>query len=159
MYNVASITASEELKIEADLITHTEMPQGTQIDEGVRIMMAMSVDPKGNIRRSVAGSYHDGDFVISGGYFTAFKEGLDIISKGIDRLASLSDTKQRSETLKDEEQIQQKVEEFTDKLEDNKDDQAKEDRRKLLLAKKYYEDKGQKLPYEVSLAILGGLIR
>jgi filamentous hemagglutinin len=83
MYNVASITGDESLKIEADKITHTAMPEAEQIDTETKIMMALSAGADGKVRGSIAGSYKDGDFVISGGYFSSFMEGLDIIKDGL----------------------------------------------------------------------------
>jgi hypothetical protein len=86
MYNIASISGREDLKIEADKITHTAMPEGEQIDQEAKIMLALSAGSDGKMRGSIAGSYKDDDFVISGGYFSAFSEGLGIIKQGMDKI-------------------------------------------------------------------------
>ncbi|RZI45292.1 hypothetical protein EDM53_05480 [Rickettsiales endosymbiont of Peranema trichophorum] len=99
IYNVAALKSEEELNVKADKVTEVPLPGNQEKEEHVSVMAALSVDAEGNMRGSVSGRYKNGDFVMSGGYFSGFMEGIGIIES----LFGVKDKKeQESEKLREE---------------------------------------------------------
>ena len=91
IYNVASITASEELKIVADSIIETSMPETEDIDTAWSIGASLSIRSDGTSSWSVEGTYRDGDFYASAGYSPAILEAIHILKEFSHKVEHLFD--------------------------------------------------------------------
>ena len=95
IYNVASITASEELKIVADSIIETSMPETEDIDTAWSIGASLSIRSDGTSSWSVEGTYQDGDFYASAGYSPAILEAIYILKEFSHKVEHLFDNSKK----------------------------------------------------------------
>ena len=95
IYNVASITASEELKIVADSIIETSMPETEDIDTAWSIGASLSIRSDGTSSWSVEGTYQDGDFYASAGYSPAILEAIHILKEFSHKVEHLFDNSKK----------------------------------------------------------------
>jgi filamentous hemagglutinin len=79
--NVAAITASRELKLVAEQITDTPMPEAINKDKELRLDASLAPRADGRISGSAGVYIRDGDFAASVGWNSGFSEGFDKLQK------------------------------------------------------------------------------
>jgi hypothetical protein len=83
-YNIAAITATQDLEIKADNINYMTLPHAENIDTATQI--AASITPRVDGKSIYYGSLYskDGDKVMSVGWSSDLLEGIEDIKDGIE---------------------------------------------------------------------------
>ncbi len=134
-YNIAAITATQDLEIKADNINYMTLPHTENIDTATQV--AASITPRTDGKSIYYGSLYskDGDKVMSIGWSSDLLEGIEDIRDGIKLLSEVNNDEQKSKPSKKEDNTKKEQESDQRKSESEADQEPKEKRSSAKITK------------------------